>query len=131
MRTRGGSAEKWIDQATGYECLAWFNDMGFWCGYVGVPQGHPKFEVDYNQVDADVHGGLTFSDFIRENDSGTPGLWYFGFDCAHAGDVVKGIRGFSSIPGSTFKDLDYVKVEIASLATQLKALERTAEETKP
>lgn len=80
---------QWQDKATDLVCLAvrvpW---SGHWCGYVGVPEGHPYFNVGYDQcikrdceerqdtgwcdhekpeTTMEVHGGLTFSDFCQEN----------------------------------------------------------------
>jgi len=54
----------------------------------------------------DVHGSLTFGAAIK----GAPARWYFGFDCAHAGDNRETCNE------------DYVKAEIKSLAKQLDAL---------
>lgn len=54
---------QWIDAATGLDCLmVRAGHLGYWCGYVGVPEGHAAFEKDYGYVDVRVHGGLTFSD---------------------------------------------------------------------
>lgn len=53
---------QWQDQATGFACLAVRSShSGHWCGYVGVPQSHPTFGKNYDDVDVQVHGGLTFS----------------------------------------------------------------------
>jgi hypothetical protein len=53
---------QWIDEATGLDCLIVRNGGGALCGYVGVGPSHPSHQQDYNDVDVDVHGGLTFSD---------------------------------------------------------------------
>lgn len=59
---------------------------GHRCGYVRVPPNHRSHGKDYNNVDVDVHGGLTFSAIEPcAHDDGT-GYW-FGFDCAHSGDM--------------------------------------------
>lgn len=64
---------------------------GSWCGYVGVPRKHPLFGKRYDRVDSrlHVHGGLTFSAKCGRQThlchEGGP-RWWFGFDCAHAGD---------------------------------------------
>ena len=71
-------------------CVVTDNDLfGHFCGYVGVPHDHPLYGEGYDDVDQDVtvHGGLTYSN------SEIPGVvigtnyWYFGFDCAHNGDI--------------------------------------------
>lgn len=40
--------QQWVDAATGLDCLAVRNPGGAWCGYVGVPTGHPCFEKSYS-----------------------------------------------------------------------------------
>jgi len=51
------------------------------CGYVMVPESHPYHGKGYDNVDVRVHGGLTFADGFHSG-------WWFGFDCAHSGDVI-------------------------------------------
>ena len=43
----------------GFACFMLRNNMGAWCGYVGVPSTHPAYEKDYNDdilEKIDVHG---------------------------------------------------------------------------
>jgi hypothetical protein len=104
----------WTDEYTGLPCIAQRNYCGAWCGYVGVRYGHHWFKKPYGNVDADVHGGLTYSD-TREDEA----VWWLGFDCSHAFDYV---------PGYPFRDLDaaidsyctlaYVQEQCAKLALQ-------------
>jgi hypothetical protein len=54
--------------------------LGFLCGYVSVPFGHPWNGQDADQIEADVHGGLTYE--APEGD-----YWCVGFDCGHANDL--------------------------------------------
>jgi hypothetical protein len=59
---------------------------------VGIPKGHKFWGVGYEEanvtndelaeIQADVHGGLTYSD------KGDDGWWYFGFDTAHSVDFT-------------------------------------------
>lgn len=37
----------WVDEETNLDCLAVRGPMGSWCGYVGVPPGHPFYGKDY------------------------------------------------------------------------------------
>lgn len=112
----------WIDPATDMDCLIVENGMGFLCGYVAVTEGHPAFQKDYNDVDVNVHGGLTYADFCQENGKichvplpGRPHkVWWLGFDCAHGWDIPR--------LGGTLKDETYVKAECESLAKQLKEM---------
>ena len=58
---------------------------GYGNGYIGVPPEHPWFNRSYNDIDVDVHGGLTYSD------DHAPGLepdgyWWIGFDTNHYQD---------------------------------------------
>lgn len=102
----------WVDPATNLDCMIKRGPSGALCGYVGVDPTHPLFEVEYNQtktddpddydylIDADVHGGLTYSRLCQEFDekpetrlichTAKPGrssrIWWFGFDCAHCND---------------------------------------------
>jgi hypothetical protein len=104
---------QWKDKATGLPCLAVRNrHSGHWCGYVGVAEGHPAFELPYDDASAlgpehkdgwkglDVHGGLTYSAFCQDDEDAEdhgichvpqPGepdrVWWLGFDCAHSGDL--------------------------------------------
>lgn len=118
------------------------------CGYVEVPPKHPLHgcgyseEVDMLKVNPrlvggalagddtmirvegliEVHGGLTFSgsgeDYLPEGDG-----WWFGFDCAHAGDGLMNNPIMSHMgKEDTVKTLDYVREECTRLAGQLAAI---------
>lgn len=55
---------------------------GGYNGYILVPVDHPWFGKDYNEIEVDVHGGLTFArahPYIKD-------IWVLGFDTAHYGD---------------------------------------------
>ncbi len=68
---------------------------------------------------------------IRQPADGEPDcVWWFGFDCAHCGDLCPsmsshGIRAMSGKDGETYKDIAYVTAECAGLAKQLIALTPT------
>ena len=117
----------WIDEVTGLDCLAVRNAvMGHWCGYVGVGPEHRLYRHNYQEVDVMVHGGLTFSDVCQDSDDPAKGVchraalgrpehvWWFGFDCAHFGDLLPGLDH-----GGQYRSIDYVRHECGSLATQL------------
>ena len=125
---------QFTDNATGLPCLIVRVPFhGGLCGYVGVFEGNPNFGRDYNDVDADVHGGLTFSDFstyganLDESrhichalDRGEPGrVWWLGFDCAHYGDFTPACGYRLCGYNSTYRNIFYVKTQIAHLAGQL------------
>jgi hypothetical protein len=130
---------QWVDEATGFDCLAVRHPRsGHWCGYVGLPPEHACHGVDYDRVDVvgeeygpDVHGGLTFSDHCQEGDDESRGIchvpldgrpdtvWWFGFDCAHLGDLSPGYSRLIPSPSEEYRSLPYVRGEVASLAGQL------------
>lgn len=98
---------QWVDPVSDLDCLMLRNHFGAWCGYVGVPVGHPAYGVEYDAVEVDVHGGLTFADKCSgENEDGTPSagichvpldgrphdVWWQGFDCGHGGDFQPGLH---------------------------------------
>lgn len=63
--------DKWLDEFMG----GWGN------GYVALPFWHPYYEMDYDKIPVNIHGGLTFS--ILDD---TTDLWVIGFDSNHSGD---------------------------------------------
>lgn len=74
----------------------------------------------------DVHGGVTFSGFAQKGypapDEQAKHLWWFGFDCAHAGDFTKGPHAYNP-SDAVWRDVDYVTQECESLARQLADVE--------
>lgn len=127
----------------GFDFLMHRNKVGSWCGYVGIPEGHPAFGKDYEDIDVEVHGGLTYANACRAPichiaDNKTS-IWWLGFDCSHAGDVMPSVIGYcksgllppslrmpSEILGmtETYKNVAYVKAEIDSLAKQLAEMKK-------
>lgn len=120
---------QWSDDATGLPCLIVRGPLGALCGYVGVPEGHPWYGVEFSAVNAEVHGGLTYSSPCQHGgkichvpEPGEPdNVWWLGFDCAHLGDLTPG----AYLDDGTYRDVGYVTRETAHLAqqAQLAALE--------
>lgn len=142
----------WVTDA-GFRAVVIMTDMGHRCGYVGLPQSHPLYGVDYSDESSvltfpageevgkrgiipmlcaggekaspdvvfDVHGGLTYAGGRAEYPAPSDGLWWFGYDCGHAGDAP--------LPGSRMSEykcaddvhrsLDYCIAECESLARQM------------
>lgn len=105
------------------------------CGYVRVPPSHPYFKKHYDHVPVEVHGGLTFShieDCQHEDGTG----WWFGFDCAHAGDAMvdplatdfdefgKVYKQFQRLEDEHYWTQEEVERETERLAGQLNELPR-------
>jgi len=130
--------EQWADETTGFACLLKRSThSGSLCGYVGVPEGHPWHGKNWDDVDADVHGGLTYSGLCQEGPEETtichvpaPGepepLYWLGFDCAHAWDIMPAmdaqLAGLGHPPvrcgDEHYRTAAYVRAECASLAQQ-------------
>ncbi len=119
----------------GFACLLHRGPIGQWCGYCGVPPSHPMYGKHYDDVAVDVHGGLTYSDRCQKEGpichTPKPGepddLYWFGFDCAHLGDLAPGMlrvggRMIYSDTGDIYRDLSYVRDETERLAEQLAAM---------
>jgi len=123
----------------GFEWEVTSNGIGYRCGYVRVPAGHPWHGKDYDSVQPypDVHGGLTFGE--PDTDCGKGGeddAWWLGFDCAHAGDApdpacmdrypdggkrTLEISAMYPISGEVVRDTAYVMAECVRLAEQARA----------
>jgi hypothetical protein len=128
----------WIDLATDLDCMIHRNRVGALCGYVGVPPDHPAYGCDYDNVEVDVHGGLTFASKCHETATEEDGIchvpepgrphdvWWLGFDCAHGCDYMPEMVAHNPWhhhwPDETYKDVSYVTTEVASLARQLKEM---------
>lgn len=122
-----------------YPCIAFLNPyLKTWCGYCGVSPQSPLFEKDYDDICIDCHGGLTYSGFRVLDIRGfsTPEIseyadyaykdhWFFGFDCAHYHDLVPG-SPFGN-KNAVYRNLDFVKKELKSVAAQIRTLEGVKE----
>lgn len=112
----------------GFPCIVQRVESGHLCGYVAVPPGHPWHGKAYDEVDADVHGGLTYAEKCGGKICHIPkpgesdDVWWLGFDHAHGGDMRPGdeYRGLGW-PGATYKGINYVKGGCERLAEQAKA----------
>ena len=116
----------------GYEWEVTANGSGYRCGYVRVPAGHPWHGKDYDNIDADVHGGLTFAH--PDADCGKDGedsAWWVGFDCAHAFDAPDpDLPGYDTAMArlliqdkyGSIKTTSYVAAECRQLAEQAAAV---------
>lgn len=147
----------WVDPTTGFACLALRGPHGGWCGYVAVPLEHPAHGLNYYTSSYDIedyealtpakvaiqrqvneitaHGGLTYAGGRRPmpND-GPDASWWFGFDCAHAGDFSPKFdrpetlgRATGWGGSNTYRTLPYVEEQITGLAAQLAGIAGSAE----
>lgn len=105
-----------------YPCLIVRNPGGALCGYVGVPPGHPWHKKHYDEVAANVHGGLTYSDSCSDHVCHVPkpgetdDVWWVGFDCSHVGDYSPKYGAFDN--AGQYRNVSYVTAECIKLAFQ-------------
>lgn len=124
--------EEWVHELTGYKCTVWRHPtLGHLCGYVAIPKGHRVWGKGYDDVDVEVHGGLTYADEDKET-----GEWVFGFDCSHGGDfspkILATLMKYAELDGESiefklrtevYRTFEWVKKEVCVLARQLKMLD--------
>lgn len=140
-------------ESYGFNCLLVRNPFMFnWCGYVGVSPNHPDYGKSYDDDSFDnieVHGGLTYAEHCQDvichvTEASDDRLYWFGFDCAHAGDLVPGMEASRKLWSATqqvmeeqiaklsflrkpiYRDVKYVKEETKRLAWQLYEREKRA-----
>lgn len=129
----------------GMACMISRGPYGAWCGYVAVPAGHPCYEVNYGNLDVEVHGEPTYSNkcgghICHVPEPGEPDdVWWIGFDCGHSGfegDLVPAdhamhqklshLTGIDIGPrfgmNEVYRDQAYVTAETKRLAEQLAAI---------
>jgi hypothetical protein len=125
------SHKVWKEPTTKYKCEIKRNSLTLaLCGYVTVPKKHHYYGLGYNDVMANVHGGLTYSN------RGT-----FGFDCSHAGDLTPGLllsvlqtakdpREYAelTITHDTYRTFDWVMKETEDLAKCLHDMDKDLED---
>lgn len=123
----------------GFPCLMRRNSQGIWCGYVGVPPGHPWFGVKSIDQEGDVHGGVTYAEacdgdqlwgICHVPQPGEPDhVFWIGFDCGHWADFVPGYQRYNAeidkrmlAFGAEFhrryRNINFVRGEVRSLADQ-------------
>ena len=83
----------------------------------------------------DVHGGLTYSGGAKDYPIKNPlGLWWFGFDCGHAGDrcdpllLPARLHSYFSMQDGEVRDEQYVVEQCERLAEQLAKFKTNTEE---
>jgi hypothetical protein len=132
---------QWIT-AAGYDALIVRNSSGVLCGYVGVPPSHPCYEKSAFDLDLMAHCGLNYSDHCANwgddelgichiaEQAANADVWWLGFDCAHAFDLVPIAQklfielGFNSLFDTCmYRDFSYVQDVCESLAAQLAAID--------
>lgn len=110
--------------------------------YKRIRNDHPTYECGWKldhspEARIEIHGGLTYSGFCDGGrichmaKEGEPdNVYWFGFDCAHAGDVSPGMSAFRDQFNLSFlgeypdkyRDVSYVQAETNRLAQQLASM---------
>ena len=112
----------------GLEWVTTHNGLGYRCGYVRLPLGHPWHGNSYDEIHPEVHGGLTFSEPDVPCDAPGPDTdWWIGFDCGHGGDAPDPTLPLSPEMGSflmkhdnfgVVRTQEYVEAECINLCKQ-------------
>ena len=93
---------------TGLISVQYNDNFGWGMGYVLLPPNHPFYGINYNDINIDVHGGLTYSnyfdstrflkwtnnrkvvgDITLDNFKKFNNYWMIGFDTNHYGDNLE------------------------------------------
>jgi hypothetical protein len=106
------------------------DDIGVFDALVYAMQGGPERGTIPLSMTLKAHHGITWSGQLPTDDDAA-GFWFFGFDCGHAWDVTPAMDGLFKrykmgehpIPNRKYRDIEYVKREVTSLAFQLKQME--------
>lgn len=119
----------WTDEETNLPCVILRHEMGFLCGYVGIPQDHPMFGLTLKECKNifRIHGGITECRYLSNEEVLTTwenyhqskhylDAWFFSFDCGHYGDFIPGREDISF---GIYRDIKFVKEQCKLLARQL------------
>lgn len=125
-----GESDTWSGEYLGFAVYARRSDLGVWCGYIGLPQGHPW--VGHEPLDVSIHGGVTYAqNGLTNRTVGDFSVWYLGFDCGHYGDFIPsfvavepGVDPLATaarravMDDCAYRTLEYAQVELRGLAEQ-------------
>lgn len=105
-------------ESHGFPCvIRRVEGLGHLCGYIGVPK---ELEQDYyDEFEPKVHGGWTY---IEDRFPGAEpdGRYWYGFDCAHSGDLVPKYAESGNILGTgTYRTVDFVRGELERVAGEV------------
>lgn len=104
-------------------------DLGHWCGYIRLPDGHPYckfidkkrwfsigsrrfYYSDYSKIPLDCHGGITFGRKVKAKEKWPQGFtdgYWIGWDYAHAGDYLPPSDHFGGLSGREWFEDDVVR----------------------
>lgn len=111
----------------GYQCCIVRGPLGALNGYVALEKDDSLYGVKYDDIEVDVHGGLSLSEYFSNEKNIYLKLpkccedkWILGFDTAHANDLapVHKQLGFATTNG-IYRTMDYVEAELKKLVEQI------------
>ena len=118
-----------------YFGLIRINALNVLCGYAKLPENHPYIGLDLYDImhvnnplyELDVHGGVTFADYIGDGYAtgfgcAHVGDYVIGFDCAHTGDYVPSFNSYK-YSLDVWRDEAFVIDELKRLTEQLRESE--------
>jgi len=120
---------EWQHEPSQYPCLLLRQaEMGAWCGYAGVPPGHPLYGKTASKINriVHVHCGVNFAEHAKTTYTLDPAFkdcWFFGFDAAHANQdlipqyIQMGLQGL--IKDTVYRDFRYMREQAEILAQGL------------
>jgi len=91
------------------------------CAYVEIPKKSKNYEKEYADIDINVHGGLTFSDYLTGVRKDLTG-WYIGWDYSHFGDFTCYAEDIGNF-GERKYTLNEIEIDCKDVINQLIHLE--------
>lgn len=100
--------------------------------YVQIPFDHPYYGKSYDDIDIDVHGGLTYSeDYLNLENEKITNCWFIGWDYAHCGDYLGFWLNYSSEFTHSHKwTTKEIREDVMKVCRQLKDIENKEKYSK-
>ena len=115
-----------LDTGTCFGLFYWILNLGTHpTAYVKIPESHKYYQKIYDDIDIDVHGGLTYSrDHLWISESQRLDGWFIGWDYAHYDDYA----GYYTKRDSSLYELnrwttEEIREEVYKVCEQLRECE--------
>lgn len=106
---RGTKYEDWFED--GIRCVILRGGQSL-CAYLGVPKNHPLAGRDYEKLNLDCHGGLTYSGEDKGGKYLPAGYWWYGWDYAHLGDRAMYTLDYPDMMPLTSREQEWIVFEV-------------------